>query len=205
MLKSRLTSEVFTKHRLELFSDGVFAILLTLLVLELEVPHATGLASLKAAAPDIGLHAIAFIAIAAAWVSHYRALAILPRINPVILWANLLALFPVTLIPFALKIDARNATDPAGSLFLGLLVAAYSAALALFRLAAGTVLRDAPPMAAFNRGRAAAAALFAVAALSASIAFFPWFGGYWVILATVPIALLTPPAPVAETEGDATG
>jgi uncharacterized membrane protein len=194
-IRPRLIAEAFPKHRLELFSDGVFAILLALLVLDFKAPRHGGLEGLSEIAPGLSLHALAFIAVSVAWVSHHRALTILLRINPGILWANLLTLFPATLIPYGLSIDADNATDPLGAAFLGVDLAAYAAAIALFRIVADTVLAGNPVLAAFNRRRAAATALFAAISLVASVALYRWFAGYAVAFATLPLALFMPPAP----------
>ena len=61
------------KHRLELFSDGVFAIILTLLVLDLKVPHAEGLAGLREATPALLMHALTFFIVGMGWVLHEAA------------------------------------------------------------------------------------------------------------------------------------
>ena len=64
------------KHRLELFSDGVFAIILTLLVLDLKVPHAEGLAGLREATPALLVHALTFFVVGMCWLMHHRAFAV---------------------------------------------------------------------------------------------------------------------------------
>ena len=96
-----------TKHWLELFSDGVFAIILTLLVLDLKVPPAHGLAGLNQIAPGLLVHAATFFIVGVLWMTHHGALANVNRINSRALFLKLVALFWATLLPFA----ARNASS----------------------------------------------------------------------------------------------
>ena len=89
------------KNRLELFSDGVFAIVLTLLVLNLKVPASHGLAALRDIAPALVVHAATFFLVGVMWVGHHGALARVDKISQRALLFNLLILFWVTLLPFA--------------------------------------------------------------------------------------------------------
>ena len=94
------------KHRLELFSDGVFAIILTLLVLDLKVPHADGLAGLREATPALLVHALTFFIVGMGWVLHHRTFFIKTDIGDRLVNLSLLALFWVTLLPFGAHIAA---------------------------------------------------------------------------------------------------
>ena len=85
-----------TKHRLELFSDGVFAIVLTLLVLDLKLPTAHGSAELSQIAPELLVHAMTFFALGVLWMVHHGALARVLEIGAKTLLLNLFALFWVT-------------------------------------------------------------------------------------------------------------
>jgi len=89
-----------TKTRMEAFSDGVIAILITIMVLELQVPHGGTLEALRAALPEIGLYLMSFVFLGIYWNNHHHLLHVTERINGKILWANLHLLFWLSLIPF---------------------------------------------------------------------------------------------------------
>jgi uncharacterized membrane protein len=90
-----------TKTRLEAFSDGVIAILITIMVLELKVPHGEGLAALR---PLLGVflsYVLSFIYLGIYWNNHHHMLHTVRHVTGPILWANLHLLFWLSLIPFA--------------------------------------------------------------------------------------------------------
>lgn len=86
--------------RLEAFSDGVLAIIITIMVLELKVPHETDLESLLPIWPVFLSYVLSFIYIAIYWNNHHHMLQAADRINGSILWANMHLLFWLSLIPF---------------------------------------------------------------------------------------------------------
>ena len=88
------------KSRLEAFSDGVIAILITIMVLELKVPRGTGLADLAALLPLFLTYVLSFVFLAIYWNNHHHLLHATTRINGKILWANMHLLFWLSLIPF---------------------------------------------------------------------------------------------------------
>ena len=88
------------KGRLEAFSDGVIAIIITIMVLEMKVPHDTGLAALWRLAPVFGSYVLSFIFVGIYWNNHHHLLHATKSINGRILWANLHLLFWLSLIPF---------------------------------------------------------------------------------------------------------
>ena len=90
-----------TTTRLEAFSDGVIAILITIMVLELKVPHGHDFAALEPLAPVFLAYVLSFIYIGIYWNNHHHMLQVTERVNGKILWANLLMLFWLSLIPFA--------------------------------------------------------------------------------------------------------
>jgi uncharacterized membrane protein len=102
------------KERLELFSDGVFAIILTLLVLDLKVPVGLGITGLKAAMPGLLVHAGAFFVIGMAWVTHHQFFEHIERITTRLLGWNLLVLFWITLVPYGARIAADHPSDGLG-------------------------------------------------------------------------------------------
>ena len=89
-----------TKGRLEAFSDGVIAILITIMVLELKVPHGADFEALRPLLPVFLTYVLSFVNIGIYWNNHHHMLHVTPRINGKILWANLHLLFWLSLIPF---------------------------------------------------------------------------------------------------------
>lgn len=88
-------------NRLEAFSDGVLAIVITIMVLELKVPEGTSLVALKSLIPILLSYVLSFIYIGIYWNNHHHLLQAVDRVNGAVLWANLHLLFWLTLIPFA--------------------------------------------------------------------------------------------------------
>ncbi len=88
------------KGRLEAFSDGVIAIIITIMVLELKVPHGTGLDALWPLAPILGSYALSFIYVGIYWNNHHHLLQAVKSVDGRSLWANLHLLFWLSLIPF---------------------------------------------------------------------------------------------------------
>ena len=89
-----------TKGRLEAFSDGVFAIIITIMVLELRVPHGSDLAALSPLLPVFLSYTLSFIFLGIYWNNHHHLLQAIHHVNGGILWANLHLLFWLSLVPF---------------------------------------------------------------------------------------------------------
>jgi uncharacterized membrane protein len=89
------------KGRLEAFSDGVIAILITIMVLELHVPTGSGVHALRPLVPVFFTYLLSFVYIGIYWNNHHHMLQATHRTNGVILWANLHLLFWLSLFPFA--------------------------------------------------------------------------------------------------------
>ncbi|AWI26934.1 TMEM175 family protein [Flavobacterium pallidum] len=89
------------KNRLEAFSDGVLAIILTIMVLELKVPEEATFEALKAVFPVFISYILSFIYVGIYWNNHHHMLHSVTRVNGKILWANLHLLFWLSLVPFA--------------------------------------------------------------------------------------------------------
>ena len=86
--------------RLEAFSDGVIAVVITIMVLELKVPHENGLAGLQAILPILLVYALSFAFIGIYWVNHHLLLHRVETVDPRTLYTNLLFLFSLSLLPF---------------------------------------------------------------------------------------------------------
>jgi TMEM175 potassium channel family protein len=89
------------KSRLEAFSDGVIAILITIMVLELRMPGGADLAALRAVLPHLLTYVLSFVLLGIYWNNHHHMLQATHRINGTILWANLHLLFWLSLVPAA--------------------------------------------------------------------------------------------------------
>jgi uncharacterized membrane protein len=117
-----------SKGRLEAFSDGVMAILITIMVLELKVPHGAGWADLQPLWPVFLSYVLSFIYLGIYWNNHHHMLQVTRRISGGILWANHHLLFWLSLIPFATGWMGENHVAPLPTALYGvvLLLAAIS-------------------------------------------------------------------------------
>src|SRR5438876_11762445 len=87
-------------NRIEAFSDGVMAILITIMVLELKAPHDPTPASLAKMWPTFFAYVLSFVIIAIYWVNHHHLIHLVTRVDSLILWANMNLLFWISLIPW---------------------------------------------------------------------------------------------------------
>lgn len=100
------------KGRLEAFSDGVIAIIITIMVLELKVPHEKDLAALRPLIPIFLSYILSFIYIGIYWNNHHHLLQAVRHVNGRILWANLHLLFWLSLVPFVTAWVGENQFAP---------------------------------------------------------------------------------------------
>ena len=104
--------------RLEAFSDGVIAVIITIMVLELKVPLPDGAAGLRAVLPTVFLYLLTFVQIGIYWVNHHYLVDEVETASHGILWANLLFLFSLSLFPFAtLWIGVKGLTSFSTALY----------------------------------------------------------------------------------------
>jgi uncharacterized membrane protein len=89
--------------RLAAFTDGVVAIIITIMVLEIRVPHDTNLAALKAGAPVLLAYVLSYINVGIFWNNHHHMLHVTERVDGRVLWANLGLLFWLSLVPFVIR------------------------------------------------------------------------------------------------------
>lgn len=88
------------KGRLEAFSDGVIAIIITIMVLEMKVPHGSSLESLKPLLPVFASYVLSFIYLGIYWNNHHHLMHIVHKVTGTVLWSNIHLLFWLSLIPF---------------------------------------------------------------------------------------------------------
>ena len=100
------------KDRLAAFSDGVIAIIITIMVLELKVPHGTDWATLRGVAPNFVSYVLSFVYLAIYWNNHHHMLHTVTRVDGLILWANSHLLFWLSLIPAATGWMGENFLTP---------------------------------------------------------------------------------------------
>jgi len=100
------------KDRLAAFSDGVIAIIITIMVLELKVPHGADWAALKSLAPNLVAYVLSFVYLAIYWNNHHHMLHTVTRVDGLILWANSHLLFWLSLIPAATAWMGENFLSP---------------------------------------------------------------------------------------------
>jgi uncharacterized membrane protein len=96
-----MSKEGLSPARLEAFSDGVIAVIITILVLELKVPGPDGLEGLRLALASVFLYLLTFVQIGIYWVNHHYLVDEVETVSHGILWANLIFLFTLSLFPFA--------------------------------------------------------------------------------------------------------
>jgi len=89
------------RDRLTAFTDGVIAVIITIMVLELKAPHGTSLSALAAQWPSFLSYLLSFVYVAIYWNNHHHFFQLTPVVNGAILWANLHLLFWLSLVPFA--------------------------------------------------------------------------------------------------------
>jgi uncharacterized membrane protein len=91
----------FTRARLEAFSDGVMAVIITIMVLELKAPESAAPAALLALLPNAAIYLVSFVFIAIYWINHHALLSGIERPTAAQIWANNCLLFFLSLVPFA--------------------------------------------------------------------------------------------------------
>ena len=117
-----------TSGRLEAFSDGVLAIVITIMVLELKVPEGSAFATLKPLIPKFLSYLLSFIYLGIYWNNHHHLFQAVERVNGKVLWANLALLFTLSLIPFTTAWMGENhfTTNPVALYGINLLLCALA-------------------------------------------------------------------------------
>jgi uncharacterized membrane protein len=141
-----------TKARLEAFTDGVFAILITILVLELKIPHGADLEALRPLVPIFLAYVLSFVYLGIYWNNHHHMLQATTRIDGAILWPNLHLLFWLSLVPFVTGWMGENHFAPLPTAVYGGVLLASAMAFTL--LQAAIIRCEARGLGRSNVGRA---------------------------------------------------
>ncbi len=128
------------KTRLEAFSDGVLAIIITIMVLELKVPHGVQFAALKPLLPVFLSYVLSFIYLGIYWNNHHHMLHATRRVSGGILWANLHLLFWLSLFPFATAWIGENHVAPMPTALYGFVL--LMAAIAYYILQRAIIAKE---------------------------------------------------------------
>jgi len=128
-----------SKGRMEAFSDAVIAIIITIMVLEMKVPHGTELASLNPLIPVFLSYALSFVFLGIYWNNHHHLLQAARHVDGRVLWANMHLLFWLTLIPFVTSWMGENRFAPWPVALYGAVL--LSAAIAYFILVRALISR----------------------------------------------------------------
>src|SRR5688572_4126655 len=110
------------KTRLEAFSDGVIAIVITIMVLEMKVPHGDDFAAVRPLLPVLMSYVLSFIYVGIYWNNHHHMLHAMKRVNGGVLWANLHLLFWLSLFPFVTGWMGENHFASLPTLFYGIVL-----------------------------------------------------------------------------------
>jgi len=130
-----------TKGRLEAFSDGVLAIIITIMVLEMKVPHGTDWSALLTVLPVFLSYILSFIYLGIYWNNHHHLIAATRRIDGSIMWANLHLLFWLSLIPFVTGWMGENHFAPLPTALYGVVLLLAAGA---YKILQGRILTTEP-------------------------------------------------------------
>jgi uncharacterized membrane protein len=166
---------ILRKGRLEAFSDGVLAIVITIMVLELKVPHEAEWKALLPVLPVLLSYVLSFLYVGIHWNNHHHLLAAARHVDAAIMWANLHLLFWLSLTPFVTGWMGENSFAPVPTAAYGVIL--FMAAVAYWILERA-ILAIEPPDSALRRELAAGfkdrISPFLYAATIAAAFFWPW-------------------------------
>lgn len=142
MHASNANGPAMHKTRLEAFSDGVLAIIITIMVLEIKVPHGEGLDALRPLLPVFFSYVLSFIYVGIYWNNHHHMLHATRKVSGGVLWANLHLLFWLSLLPFASGWMGENHFAPMPVALYGVIL--LMAGFAYWLLARAIIRADGP-------------------------------------------------------------
>ena len=181
-----------TTSRLEAFSDGVIAIIVTIMVLELRAPAKPTLAALWKVAPVFLSYGLSFLVVAIMWVNHHHLIHAVQQVTARLLWSNLNLLFWMSLVPFVTDFLGKNYRQPMAVALYGLDLGLCGCSFYLLRTELVRQDRDNPNLAeyhaAIQRKNAFSAALYL---LSVPLAYLSIYASFF-IFALIPAMYFLP-------------
>jgi uncharacterized membrane protein len=167
----------FSKARLEAFSDGVIAVIITIMVLDLKAPESAAPAELLKLWHSFAIYLVSFFFVAIYWINHHNLLALARQVTARLIWANNALLFCLSLIPFATTYVGNTQMAPFPTMAYGALQFACALTFFLLVLTIGAQRRDESEfMAHFRPRRAQDVAGLVVYAAGTALAAFSPFG-----------------------------
>jgi uncharacterized membrane protein len=140
------------KNRLEAFSDGVIAIIITIMVLEIKTPHDTSWMALKEQLPVFFSYLLSFIYIGIYWGNHHHLIGVLSHVNAAIIWSNMNLLFWLSLIPFATGWMGENHFAQNTVVLYAILLLVCGLSFTILQICVERVMKNNPKLvAAFSR------------------------------------------------------
>ena len=181
-----------TTGRLEAFSDGVIAIIVTIMVLELRAPSQPTLAALWKVAPVFISYGLSFLVVAIMWVNHHHLIHAVHGVTARLLWSNIYLLFWMSLVPFVTDYLGKNYREPLAVALYGLDLVLCSSAFYLLRIILLEQDRNDPSLAdyhaAIQRKNAFSAGLYL---LSVPLAYVSIYGSF-LIFVLIPATYFLP-------------
>lgn len=133
-----------TTSRLEAFSDGVIAIIITIMVLALKTPTSPSVAAIQEVGPALIGYLLSFAVVAIMWVNHHHMMHAVRRVDPGLLWLNMNLLFWMSLIPFATAYLGEHPMEPWPVALYGIILGLGALSFALLRTWVAGQYRDDP-------------------------------------------------------------
>ncbi|MEO8073467.1 MAG: TMEM175 family protein [Acidobacteriota bacterium] len=130
------------KNRLEAFSDGVIAIIITIMVLELKVPHETDAVSVLKITPKFVSYVFSFLVVAIMWINHHQNFYNVKKVDGTMLWTNINLLFWMSLIPFVTAFIGENPLVPTAVALYGTVLSFSVISFTLLRFVISRHQRD---------------------------------------------------------------
>ena len=176
-----------SRSRLEAFSDGVIAVLITIMVLELRTPTGHSFHDLRSLVPKVSVYALSFVFLAIYWNNHHHLMQIVERVSGGVLWANAHLLFWLSFTPIATAWLGPHLGDSDPTLaYGGVLLGSAIAFVILVRALLGVHASDSPLAVAIGRDRKGNLSIVAYILGIAAAPFLPWLSiGIYVAVACV--------------------
>ncbi len=198
-----MSNLISSPARLEAFSDGVIAVIITIMVLELKVPHENGIHGLRAVLPTLAIYALSFAFVGIYWINHHHLVHRTEDADQAILYANLLFLFCLSLLPFFTSYVLEKEIDSFSVALYGVSMVVTGFSFLLLRLAIGRRLKHSG---ALDRDDRAAEIKhwisLALYLIAIPLAFYhPYYALGMIALVTVVWIYPTAPVPVCTEPG----